>query len=104
MAIVDTTFLIDLMKESKARRRGKATAKLEDLIDRGESLRLAIFSIGELYVGVTKGTQPAKEIAAIEECLQQFDVLGLRKARLAYLVLWSASLKGEEKLSPIWML
>ena len=76
MAIVDTTFLIDLMKESKARRRGMATAKLDDLIRRGESLRLAVFSIGELYVGVAKGTQPVKERAAIEECLELFDVVG----------------------------
>jgi hypothetical protein len=66
MAIVDTTFLIDLMKESKTRRRGKATAKLEELVDRGESLRLAVFSIGELYVGVgrersrTRNAQPSR--------------------------------------------
>jgi tRNA(fMet)-specific endonuclease VapC len=79
MAIVDTTFLIDLMKESKAKRLGKATAKLEELIDRGESLRLAIFSIGELYVGVAKGTQPEKERAAVEECLALFDVVGFEE-------------------------
>jgi tRNA(fMet)-specific endonuclease VapC len=68
------------MKESKSKRQGGATAKLQDLVRRGESLRLAVFSIGELYVGVAKGTQPAKERAAIEQCLEPFDVVGFEES------------------------
>ena len=42
MALLDTTFLIDLMKEAKKRRAGSATVKLDELIRRGEDLRIAV--------------------------------------------------------------
>jgi tRNA(fMet)-specific endonuclease VapC len=75
MAILDTTFLIDLMKESKAKRPGSATAKFGDLLQRGEELRTAVFTVGELYVGVAKGSQPDRERLAIEECLALFEIV-----------------------------
>ncbi len=75
MAILDTTFLIDLMKESKAQRAGPATAKLSELLQRAEELRTAVFTVGELYVGVAKGSQPDKERKAIEECLTLLEIV-----------------------------
>ncbi|MBI2477122.1 MAG: type II toxin-antitoxin system VapC family toxin [Planctomycetia bacterium] len=75
MALLDTTFLIDLMKEAKKRHAGPATVKLDELIRRGEALRIAVFTIGELYVGVAKGTQPTRERAKVEGALQPFDIV-----------------------------
>jgi len=75
MALLDTTFLIDLMKEAKKRRADSATVKLDELIRRGETLRIAVFTIGELYVGVAKGTQPTREQGKVERALQPFDVV-----------------------------
>ncbi len=40
MALIDTTFLIDLMKEAKKSIAGSATIKLDDLIQRREALRI----------------------------------------------------------------
>jgi hypothetical protein len=73
MALLDTTFLIDVMKEAKKRRAGPATVKLDELIRRGEALRIAVFTIGELYVGVAKGTQPTREQEKVERALQPFE-------------------------------
>jgi tRNA(fMet)-specific endonuclease VapC len=75
MALLDTTFLIDLIREARHRRAGPATMKLDELLGRGEALRISVFTIGELYIGVAKGTQPAREREKIERALQPFDVL-----------------------------
>lgn len=80
MAILDTTFLIDLMKESKAHRPGPATAKLGELMQRTEDLRTAVFTVGELYVGVAKGSQPDRERQAIEQCLALLEVVGFEES------------------------
>src|SRR5687767_6415294 len=75
MAVLETTFVIDLMKESKRGRPGPASAKLHELTSRGEALRIAIFTMAELYVGVVKGTRPREERTAIQQCVAPFDVL-----------------------------
>ena len=75
MAVLETTFVIDLMKESKRGRPGPASAKLLSLNARGEILRIAIFTLAELYVGVAKGTRPRQERQAIVQCVASFDVL-----------------------------
>ena len=54
MALLDTTFLIDLMKETKSKRPGRATQKLAELMQRGDPLRVPVFAIAELEVGVAK--------------------------------------------------
>jgi tRNA(fMet)-specific endonuclease VapC len=75
MAVLETTFVIDLMKESKRGRPGPASQKLRDLTVRGEVLRIAIFTIAELFVGVAKGSRPHEERTAIEQSIAPFDVL-----------------------------
>jgi tRNA(fMet)-specific endonuclease VapC len=75
MAVLETTFIIDLMKESKRARSGLASDKLRDLTARGEVLRIAIFTLAELFVGVAKGTQPRQERIAIQQCVAPFEVL-----------------------------
>ena len=80
MAILDTTLVIDWMKEAKARRSGKATAKLNDLARREETLRVTVFTVGELYVGVSKGTQPVREQEAIEAALSALETVGFEES------------------------
>jgi predicted nucleic acid-binding protein len=75
MAVLETTFVIDLMQESKRARPGAASAKLQELMARGEVLRIAIFTMAELFVGVAKGTRPREERVAIQQCVAPFDVL-----------------------------
>lgn len=75
MALLDTTFLIDLMKESKATRIGSANRKLQELLEQEESLRIAIFTVAELHVGIAKGSQPERERQAIDDCLKLFETL-----------------------------
>ena len=75
MALLDTTFIIDLMKDAKMRRQGPATQELDDLLRRGELMRVPIFALAELYVGVVKETQPERESRAIERCMMAFEIL-----------------------------
>ena len=75
MAVLETTFVIDLMKESKRRRTGPAMQKLQELASRGEILRIAIFTLAELFVGVAKGNRPREERIAIEQCVAPFELL-----------------------------
>jgi tRNA(fMet)-specific endonuclease VapC len=59
----------------QARATGPASLKLQDLTDRGELLRIAIFTLAELFVGVAKGTRPHQERMAIEQCVALFELL-----------------------------
>lgn len=80
MAILDTTLIIDWMKEAKTRRSGKATAKLNELARREETLRVTVFTVAELYVGVSKGTQPVREQEAIETALSATEIVGFEES------------------------
>ena len=75
MAVLDTTCIIDWMKEIRRDRAGKASAKFEELIERDEALRITVFTVGELYVGVAKGNKPAQEEQAIAAILEVFEVV-----------------------------
>ena len=80
MAVLETTIVIDLLKESKRRRPGPATRKLQELTDRGEIWQIAIFTLAELYVGVAKGSRPEQERAAIEQCVSAFAILPFERS------------------------
>ena len=75
MAVLETTFIIDLMKEAKSRRPGNAAQKLADLLNRGEAPCTTIFTVAELFVGVEKGTQPERERQAVEQALSPLPIL-----------------------------
>ena len=68
------------MKESKRGRSGVATAKLQELAARGELLRIAIFTLAELFVGVAKGNRPQQERAAIDQCVAPFELLPFERS------------------------
>ena len=80
MAILDTTFLVDWMKEIKRQRPGKASAMSQQLIERGEALRITVFTVGELYVGVAKAIRSAREEMAIDALLNIAEVVGFEES------------------------
>lgn len=80
MAILDTTFLVDWMKEIKRQRPGNASAMSQQLMQRGETLRITVFTVGELYVGVAKATQSAREELAIDSLLDIVEVVGFEES------------------------
>jgi predicted nucleic acid-binding protein len=49
-------------------------------MQRGEELRAAVFTVGELYVGVARGSQPDKERQAIEACLAVLEIVGFEES------------------------
>lgn len=80
MAILDTTLLVDLIRERKTNRIGPATQKVADLLARNELLLVTTFTVGELFVGVAKGTRPLAEQVAVENCLQLFTIVGFEES------------------------
>lgn len=75
MALCDTNFLIDLMKSPRRKSAVSARAKLNELVRRRELLHIAVFTIGELHVGIAKGNQPNLELKKVESALASFKVL-----------------------------
>ncbi len=59
MIHVDTTFLIDLLREAKRRIAGPATKTLEELGDEG--LALSLFVLCELEAGAAAAAKPVEE-------------------------------------------
>ena len=51
MVCFDTTFLIDLMREKRKRKKGPATKKLHELAKRDERPTTTIITLAELYIG-----------------------------------------------------
>jgi tRNA(fMet)-specific endonuclease VapC len=77
-------------------RRGRARAKLEELIGRGETLATTRFTMAELYVGVAAATNPEAEDAKVSALLQGIEVLEFdeRAARLFGVITSSLRLGG----------
>jgi predicted nucleic acid-binding protein len=103
MAVLETTFVIDLMKESKRRIAGPASRKLQELTARGELLRIAVFTLAELFVGVAKGTRPRQERAAIEQCVAPFEVLPFERSTAEIYGLVVGELEKKAKAFPTLM-
>lgn len=84
MACLDTTFLIDLAGGGGKRRKSMATAKLRDLVSRGETLVTTQFNVAELYVGVNRADDHESEERAVAAVLAGLRILGFddRAARL----------------------
>jgi len=80
VAVLDTTFLIDLMREAKKRSQAPAIRKLHVMVQQREALRVSLFTVGELFVGVTKSRQPNRERKAVEACLTPFEVIPFERS------------------------
>ena len=75
MAVLDTCFVIDLLKEIKRGVVGRASRKSEELLIRGEVLRITHFTIAELFVGVAKSVRPERERQSVEDVIPKFSLL-----------------------------
>lgn len=73
--IADSSFVIDIMRESKG-----AIDKLQDLIDEGTSQYLTSPTVMELAVGVSLAQLPEKERNRIDAIVGAFQVLPLDAA------------------------
>ena len=60
----DTSFLVDLLRESSRSGRGPAHDLLDSL--RGHELVLSVFAACELYVGVERSASPPRERTRVE--------------------------------------
>lgn len=75
MAVFDTTFLIDLMREVRRAQPDRAHTKLAELEARDETFAVAVFTIAELMVGVHKCANPILEKSRVDECVALFDCI-----------------------------
>ena len=71
--LLDTCFLIDIMRESKKGIEGPAIQKLRSIKD--IILSISIFSACELMGGVEKSTKPDKERSNVELLLEHLRVV-----------------------------
>lgn len=74
MACLDTTVLIDLVG-SKSKYREKTLIKIDQLVQRNETLVTTRFNIAELYVGVERSANQKSEEQVIHHLLKFISVL-----------------------------
>lgn len=75
MACLDTTFLIDLSRRGASRHRARARKKLRELVGRGEAMVTTRFNVAELYVGVFRSPDSAREDKAVRAVLGGVEIL-----------------------------
>lgn len=73
MIHVDTSFLVDLLRERAQGKQGAATRFLETLAD--ERLVTSMFAVCELQVGVAMARHPERERSQVATLLQGFPVI-----------------------------
>ncbi len=73
--ILDTTFVIDIMKNEE-----KATAKLNELIRKGEPQLITALTIFELFSGITRSSKPREEKTKIMKIVGNQIVLHLENS------------------------
>jgi tRNA(fMet)-specific endonuclease VapC len=61
---LDTSFLVDLLREQRRRTTGPAHAALEVMAD--DPLGVSVFALCELEAGIAASTQPDRERAAVQ--------------------------------------
>ena len=71
--LLDTSFVIDLMREANARVAGPATIKLREL--GATRLRLPLFALCELQAGALGARDPAREVERLERATQYMDIV-----------------------------
>ncbi len=80
MIHLDTTFLVDLMREARRRERGAATKRLESLAD--EELGISLFVLCELEAGAALAERAEEERSRVRSVVSRL-ALRLPEAPLA---------------------
>ncbi len=73
MIHLDTTFLVDLLRETSRKRPGPATAFLER--EEAEPLAASVFVVCELLAGAEHTANPAAERDRVQQLLQGLDIV-----------------------------
>jgi predicted nucleic acid-binding protein len=69
---LDTSFIVDVLRERRHAQSGPASYLLEQLGDR--PLRVSVFVVCELEAGVSGSARVATERAAVAEIIQAMDI------------------------------
>ncbi|HRQ73401.1 MAG TPA: type II toxin-antitoxin system VapC family toxin [Phycisphaerales bacterium] len=73
MVVLDTTVLIDLMREGT--RSERAADAVRRVFESGERPATTRFNVAELYVGVERSRSPTTESGRVERVLEGLDIL-----------------------------
>ncbi len=71
--LLDTSFVVDLMREANSGSGGRATAKIDAL--GSARLRLPLFALCELQAGVAASKHPEQELARLERLTAYMEVV-----------------------------
>ncbi len=72
MIHLDTSFLVDLMREARRAEEGPATLQLSEMED--DELWISVHSVCELFAGVEMSARPSKERAKVEVLVGQLQI------------------------------
>ncbi len=70
---LDTTFLIDLLRERRRKSSGPATQRLEELAE--VELRVSVHAICELFAGVELAQRRGDELRSVEKLLGALEIV-----------------------------
>jgi tRNA(fMet)-specific endonuclease VapC len=70
---VDTSFVVELLRERNAGSRGPATSKLEAIHQ--VKLQMPLFVLCELHAGVAQARNPKNELEKLERMLEYFETV-----------------------------
>ena len=73
MIHVDTSFLVDLLRESARGLRGAATAALDDI--EGEAVRVGVHVVCELLAGAERSQRPSLERQRVARLCSSLEVV-----------------------------
>ena len=79
MVCLDTSFLVDLMREKRNGKKGPAQTKSRELAERGEVPRTTVITLSELYVGPYRARDAARELEKIERIAEEMEILYVTK-------------------------
>ena len=70
---VDTSFLIELLREQNAGREGAAKGKLMEI--RADRLQFSVFVLCELQAGARQSRNPQDELARVDRLVEYLEVV-----------------------------
>lgn len=73
MIHLDTTLLVDLLREGRRGEHGRARARIEDLVD--EPMCVSVFVAAELRAGAELAANPGREHARVDRLLDGVSVV-----------------------------
>ncbi|HLF06752.1 MAG TPA: type II toxin-antitoxin system VapC family toxin [Thermoplasmata archaeon] len=97
MACLDTTVLVDILREARRKVEGPAHAKFKELSSRNETVVITRINEAEFLAGGYDAGIPAISLPARERFLSEFPVLELDAGAARQYAIWDSTLaaRGE---------